>query len=36
MAVYYSKHNDDVYLDEYNPGPYTLYGHNIFVRKHWD
>ncbi len=36
MAVYYSKHNDDVYLDEYNPGPYTLYGHNIFARKHWD
>jgi len=36
MAVYYSRHNDDVFLDEYNPGPYTLYGHNIFVRKHWD
>ena len=36
MAVYYSKHNDDVFFDEYNPGPYTLYGHNIFVRKHWD
>ncbi|MBR5724430.1 MAG: hypothetical protein IKX62_03515 [Bacteroidales bacterium] len=36
MAVYYSKHNDNIFLDEYNPGPYTLYGHNIFVRKHWD
>ena len=36
MAVYYSKHNDNVFLDEYNPGPYTLYGHNIFVRKTWD
>ena len=36
MAVYYSRHNDDVFLDEYTPGPYTLYGHNIFVRKHWD
>ena len=36
MAVYYSRHNDNIFLDEYNPGPYTLYGHNIFVRKTWD
>lgn len=36
MAVYYSRHNDNVFLDEYNPGPYTLYGHNIFIRRNWD
>ena len=36
MAVFYSKHDDDVHFDEFNPGTYTLYGRNIFVRKAWD
>lgn len=36
MAVYYSRHDDDIILDEYNPGPYTLYGHNLFIQKSWD
>ena len=36
MAVYYSKHNEDIHFDEYNPGPYTLYGHNLFFRRSWD
>ena len=36
MAMYYSRHDDDVHFSEFNPGPYTLYGHNIFVGKSWD
>ena len=36
MAVFYSKHNENLFFDEYKPGPYTLYGHNVFVRKTWD
>ena len=36
MAMFYSKHNDYVQFSEFNPGPYTLYGHNIFVGKTWN
>ena len=36
MAVFYSKHNENIFFDEYNPGPYTLYGHNLFIRRSWD
>ena len=36
MAMYYSRHDDDVHFSEFNPGPYTLYGHNIFVGKSWN
>ena len=36
MAVFYSKHNENLFFDEYNPGPYTLYGHNLFIRRSWD
>lgn len=36
MATFYSKHNENIHFDEWNPGPYTLYGHNLFFRKSWD
>ena len=36
MAVFYSKYNENIHFDEWNPGPYTLYGHNLFFRKSWD
>ena len=34
--MFYSRHDDDVQFSEFNPGPYTLYGHNLFVGKTWD
>ena len=34
--MFYSKHNDNVQFSEFNPGPYTLYGHNIFVGRTWN
>lgn len=36
MATFYSKYNENIHFDEWNPGPYTLYGHNLFFRKSWD
>ena len=35
MAMFYTPHNEDIHFSEFNPGPYTLYGHNLVIGKNW-
>lgn len=36
MANHYPKSDRGLYFDEFNPGPYTLYGGNLFAKRYWD
>lgn len=36
MASFYPKPDKGLYFDDFNPGPYTLFGHNLFAKRWWD